>query len=450
MKKTTGINLIKYGELHSYHPIRFETDLSIEKICEKISCSTILFTEEYHKESMKAMSASLAQTAERLNNSSEFNDIMYFKMPDIDTNKSCTCNSCDLPNPELRLEIEPTDSSLKMWFVNVELEKLEERAQQIEREFEQSDEFYGDNYQNSHERFLMLPLKVTLNNGETVWLFAILYIFSNKMGVLKLELPLINVDVQPLKSNNKDDYLSEIICSWNKDFSENTIMGIAQFYLKTLFKDIKVPFIKYNDDFYHIILVECDGTPDRMENLPIQLHEDLFRIICAPVPERSCTSYVNDAKKYLEKYSWNSHNVKYVIKTTGGCLSFIDRGLLKHASDITKEKLNCSVLDDSDYSYMCNNLARDLQINCELALLIVLLKKINQHNTILQKELLPEKLTKVQREYWENVKYICDLQEGCYGTVTEQIQAFEDMMPYYLNKKITEEKLFAIDNILED
>ncbi len=33
---------------------------------------------------------------------------------------------------------------------------------------------------NSHERFLLLPLKVELNSKENVWLFAILYVFCNK------------------------------------------------------------------------------------------------------------------------------------------------------------------------------------------------------------------------------------------------------------------------------
>lgn len=46
--------------------------------------------------------------------------------------------------------------------------------------------------------------------------------------------------------------------------------------------------------------------------------------------------------------------------------------------------------------------------------------------------------------------YISELQEGCFGTVSAQIETFEKVMPYYLKEKITTDKLNAIDCIIAD
>lgn len=125
----------------------------------------------------------------------------------------------------------------------------------------------------------------------------------------------------------------------------------------------------------------------------------------------SCTSYKKDVKEYLRDHSWGNHNVKYVLKSTGGCLSFVDQALLDYVCEEFKDKYKTTVLNESDYFYICNQISRDLQNNAELALLIIILKKANNHNTIIQKINAPQNLTKIQNEYWENIKFICQLQE---------------------------------------
>lgn len=125
----------------------------------------------------------------------------------------------------------------------------------------------------------------------------------------------------------------------------------------------------------------------------------------------SCTSYKKDVKEYLRDHSWGNHNVKYVLKSTGGCLSFVDQALLDYVCEEFKDKYKTTVLNESDYFYICNQISRDLQNNAELALLIIILKKANNHNTIIQKINALQNLTKIQNEYWENIKFICQLQE---------------------------------------
>ena len=125
--------------------------------------------------------------------------------------------------------------------------------------------------------------------------------------------------------------------------------------------------------------------------------------------------YLDIAQKMLNPLN------SYILKSTGGCLSLVDQALVDYVYEKFKDTYKTTVLTESDYFYICNQISRDLQNNAELALLIIILKKANNHNTIIQKVNAPKKLTKIQNEYWENIKFICQLQEGCYGSVSEQI-----------------------------
>lgn len=113
------------------------------------------------------------------------------------------------------------------------------------------------------------------------------------------------------------------------------------------------------------------------------MKEDLFRIICAPVPSRNNTTYSKDADEYLKNHSWGGHGVKYIAKSTGGCLSFIDKTISDYVSDDYKTETKTSVLTPfNDYYNLCNKLARDLCVNVEFALIIILLKRpMNQMTT---------------------------------------------------------------------
>lgn len=450
MKNDSGINMINYGELQTYYPIRFDTKLSFDKLCEIIYSSSVIFKEEYQEKIIDSLGVSLAQFTEDYNNQQSDDSGMYLKMEDFDKYKSVSPSIKDISTQELRIEIDDTGATFNVSLVSVELEALVDRLSRIEDEYERSTNFYGDSFINSHERFLLLPLKIELSSEEEVWLFAILYVFSNKMGVLKLELPLVNVESYPLKRYASDEYISQVFCTWNDTFStQNTLKDIARFYLNTLCETIKINFWQYDDKLQHIILIDFEKNPVHIENISDVLKEELFRIVCAPVPTRECTSYKKDAQEYIYKYSWGDHNVKYIIKNNGGCLSLVDESLLNYVSAQYKKSKKINVLDERDYYCLYDSLACDLQVNAELALIIIMLKRINNHNVIIQKQYSTKKSHEIQNEYWETIKYICDLQEGCYGTVNEQIDIFEELMPYYMKQQITNEKISAIDSIFK-
>lgn len=184
------------------------------------------------------------------------------------------------------------------------------------------------------------------------------------MGVLKLELPLIEADITPFKEYDIDSLVKSIDNCWNINTIDTNIKlsELIVYYLKSIVKSNNVNIIKYNNEIRNILLVDFDEIPKQVNNISADIQEELFRIISAPVPDYPYTSYSKDAREYMEKYSWGQHGIKYIIKTNGGVLSLIDKNLLDYFSNKFKEENNTSVLDDSDYTYMRNMLANNMNI----------------------------------------------------------------------------------------
>ena len=88
-------------------------------------------------------------------------------------------------------------------------------------------------------------------------------------------------------------------------------------------------------------------------------------------------------------------------------------------------------------------------VNVEFALIIILLKKTNESNDYFNKIASMKKLSDTRIEYNKNILFISELQENCYGSVSEQTALLEKMMPHYFKHEITSAKKIAIDNILQ-
>lgn len=450
-KNELGIDKIRYGEIHFYFPLKFETSLAFNELCDLIQKSSIIFTNEYQDKIMNSLGYSVTQIFKDIQKDFEPNHNMEVRMPNFDKYNSNTQVPFELKGDDINMEFECENSSFIMKFKSAELEALEQRIIRMHDEEEISQKIYGKNYTQLQKRFVLLPFKVKLISGEFAWLHAMLYVFANNMGFIKLEFPLINTGIIPLKNNNPDLFILQIVNKWNNRhyIPEKSISGIVQAYLNGLLEDTYIDFLRYGNELIYISLVDFDGQPKFINNVPKETQEDLFRIVAAPVPERQDTSYLKDAQEYLQKYSWGTHNINYIIKTTGGCFSFIDQTLLETVKEEYKKKLNVTCLDKSDYYFICNNLARDMHINVEFALIIIMLKKMNYCNDFYQKINTHNELVLIQKEYNRNTIFISELQENCYGSVSEQTYALEKMMGHFLKPEVTKLKLEAINNILQ-
>lgn len=447
---------IAYGELHFYYPFKFDNKYSYTQIHKKIEKSPLLFTDEYQQKVMDSLGYSLVETFNDIKKefeaSSSLNNPCILKMSDYQKYKSMKCAPMSINPDDILLEIESGESSIKFYIKDADLELLNQRIIRLQEEYDISLKFYGHNFTNRQDRFLLLPLKIELENGKFTWLYPLIYLFENNMGILKLELPIFDSCIEPLLENDYDRFLKKIINKWKiKNYnSEMTLSSIQNFYLSNLLDDIKIDMVSYSNELKNIILIDFDGIPQHINSIPNDVKEDFFRIICAPVPSRNNTTYTKDADEYLKNHSWGGHGVKYIAKSTGGCLSFIDKTILDYVSDDYKTETKTSVLTPfNDYYNLCNKLARDLCVNVEFALIIILLKKTNESNDYFNKIASMKKLSDTRIEYNKNVLFISELQENCYGSVSEQTALLEKMMPHYFKHEITSAKSTAINNILQ-
>lgn len=445
---------IKYGELHIYYPFKFETKKKYADVCEAIEGSKILFSNEYQEKILNALGNSLSQTIDDIKREFENSNLNFvtFKMQDYDRYKKMQNISYEMDSESLQIVIENCDSSIKFHFFNNDIEELNQRIIRLQREERIASKIYGENFTNFHNRYVLLPFKIMLNSNKIVWMYPILYIFANKMAVLKLEIPLKDVDTISLKTNNEDSYIKDVKNVWKlEDFNvKPNFSSLARFYLDSLCKDCKLDIIKYNNEVKNRILVDFEGIPKHINSIPNEVQEELFRIVSAPVPTRSNTSYLSDAKEYIQQNSYGGHGIKYIVKTTGGCLSLVDKGLLDYIADDYKKQIDNSVLDEADQFSICNTIASDLSSNVEFVLLIIILKKINERNDYYMKTFSIKKLLEIRKEYNLNNLFIAVLQETCFGSVSEQMDIFEKRMELYLKPQISKIKQEALDNIFDE
>lgn len=454
--KDLGIQKIKYGEIHFYYPIKFNSKISYTQICESIKKSPLLFTDEYQQKVMDSFGYSFAKIFEnikdKLESTNSLDNTCILKMHDYKKYRNMNTPPMEIQPDRILLEFESGESSIKIHFKDADLELLNRRLIRSKEEYELSLKFYGKSYANRQDRFLLLPIQLELESGESTWLYPFLYVFENNMGILKLELPLVNSNTYPLFSNDLDKLIKKIINKWNiKDFIPTcTFFSIKNSYLDKLYTDTQLEFISYPTDIKNIILVDFDGIPQNLNSIPDSIQEDLYRIVCAPVPLRENTSYKKDAIEYIKNHSWGGHGIKYIIKSTGGCLSFVDHSILNYVCEDYKTQEQSTVLTPfDDYYIMCNNLAKSLCLNVEFALLVSLLKKTNESNDYFNKITSSKKLSEAQIEYHKNILFISELQEDCYGSVSEQTACVEQMMPHYFKSELTIAKKMAINNILK-
>ena len=181
---------IKYGELHIYYPFKFETKKKYADVCEAIEGSKILFSNEYQEKILNALGNSLSQTIDDIKREFENSNLNFvtFKMQDYDRYKKMQNISYEMDSESLQIVIENCDSSIKFHFFNNDIEELNQRIIRLQREERIASKIYGENFTNFHNRYVLLPFKIILNSNKIVWMYPLLYIFANKMAVLKLEI----------------------------------------------------------------------------------------------------------------------------------------------------------------------------------------------------------------------------------------------------------------------
>lgn len=441
-----GIDKIQCGRIDFYIPLVFETKFDFCEICKKINSGL-------DKDITGHYSAIQQDTQDYLEDEVNIRKSIISRVKrTIRDKRKRNRHVISRENMNNVIKVGETDKGIKIELSLEELEIYHDKRNELIGMYDRYKELYGLKFTNSQDIYVLLPLHLQLDNGEYVWLNAILFVFENKMGILKLELPLLNVSSQPLMEYKYNEYIKDIEIPWsiNMQIQENTIMGIGEAYKKKFIKDVGISVRQIGDSFRNVLLSDFDGMPQKIAGISNRVMVDLFRIIAAPVSMMDCTSYDKMAQEYIKEHQWSKHNSKYICSTTGGCLSITDIAFRDYFLELYKQECGVEKFEEQEKKTVYEKVANNLCLNVEYAIIIMVLKYMNAeylYEMLLKK---PQSMHDIKKKYNINVMYISELQENCFGTVSEQIEAFEEIMPYYLKENITAEKLKAVDCILAD
>lgn len=444
-----GIDKIQCGRIDFYIPLIFETKYSFEDICNKINSGLDKSITSHYSAIQQDTQDFLAYKKDEV---FEKKTIVQRVKRFIRDKRKSNCRVISRENMNNVIRVGATDEGIKIELSLEELETYHNKRNELIGMYDKYKELYGLKFTNSQNIYILLPLHIQLNNGEYVWLNAILFVFPNKMGILKLELPLLNVSSQPLMKYNNNEYIKNIENPWLIDMQiqENTIECIWEAYKKSFINDVGVSVRQIGDSFHNVLLSDFDGIPKQIGSISNRVMVDLYRIIAAPVTIMDCTSYEKEAQEYIKEHQWAKHNSKYICSSTGGCLSITDIAFKDYLLGVYKQKYDVDEFEEQEKKIIYEKVINNLCLNVEYAIIIMVLKYLNVkyfYELLLKK---PQTMHDIKKKYNINVMYISELQESCFGTVSEQIETFERVMPYYLKENITADKLKAIDCILAD
>lgn len=440
-KDVNGITNIKNGCIDYYYSLKIETSLRLCDLCESIQSKINSTIYNYDLE--------IASILEK-------NSKKYIKEKGIkELNVRIDCNQKQhenmILNPELdsiaqkivNIEIDTTQKGIKIIPISEAQEQIKETEKEIENNYNFNLRIYGESFVNNYRVFVLPPYKIQLINENYVFIKAVLYIFNNGMMILRITVPIENLEMLPLFENNEDKYIKKIIDVYNlgNDINDNTIEVIKKSYYQYIFDSSKknTNIIVISKVLKNIILADFDGVPQNIKDIPENVKVDLYKAIVAPIQKRENISFENRANEYIENNSCTYDGIKYITSSMGKCISVID----KNTIDYIENKMDLKRREET-YKLAISS----ARVNLEFTFMIILLKNMNSALTYFEKEMKFNNIDKIQKEYNYNSIFILQLQQSCFGSVREQLAFFESKMIYFLDIKSSKERMDAIDSII--
>ena len=449
IKEKIHIEHIQSGRIDFYLPLTFETNLSYSDMGTKVAECISGIIQDHLDGIEESIRSSLSDVSEQFHIKPKVNNE---KKSDLRRKQEATAENHNgkIIGDSASIEVLPTDHGIAIRMHPEETVIYNLRRQELLNEQGLYEKYYGATFTGLQDRFVLLPLCVQLYNGKKVWINSILYIFLNKMGILKIELPLIDVSSQPLMEYDHNGYLGNVDDQWGMHFNgkDTTVEDVSIAFIDKIEGACGITVKLHIEGLMrNIILVRFDGMPKQIDNIPDDIQEELYRIVAAPVMTIECASIKKEAKEYMSKQLWRKYNFAYITKTTGGCLSIIDDAFQSWAQDKYCEDNNKTSIDAESQSEIDRFLIRNVHENVEFALVIPILKHLNA-SYVLKTD--PTKARWAQMAYNENVLLISRLQDCCYGSVSEQVKVFEQMMPFYLKEELMKKRKDAFDTIIAE
>ena len=446
-KENTIDRVVQEGQIDYYVPFCFWAEDECDIICKKIYDGFTNNIRDHSEYVKQAVHQTLEETGLFAIKTPRNYSLLNKFLPPRKDQKTDKTQDATASISGTNVTLSPTDNGLQIGVIPGQAIAYNERLQKLINEEARIKEVYGDTYFNNHTRIVLPPFHVTLFNNKSDWLNAVLYVFKNKMAILKLELPIKNVSFSLLQHSDTEHLIKEISSPWGVEFTyeASIIDSVWKAYLDKINEFGN--FTKYRVNHYlrNTILTLFDDQPKHIQTASDELLFDLYQIVSAPVQviEEKRPYLIKKGKDYLDYHYYGDGGIRYYFNTAGDCLTIID--------DTAREYLYKQLLaEDEDIDDRALNyyLVSSGYLNVEFSLIIFMLKTLNGSSAFNEKALDQGNYTSLQKQYNTNRIFIAHLQEGCYGSVSEQVNLIEKCMRFYRKKDIEMEKATALDQII--
>lgn len=440
------IKNIDRGAIDFYYALKIESDLKYNKLCKAIDEYNNAVYKEYDEELHKEFKTTVMEAKNELDIGNEIKLVnakpCFWKKMFIRNEKRNTISKKNIQ----RIELDSEGAFFKFIPVTDIHEHLKNLRDTSNNDYQYCKCVYGDFYVNCQTRFILPSFKIELISGATVFSETFLYVFENNSAVLRITLPIEDVDIDPLLQNDISIYIKSITSPFSSIAApeENSVSAIFDFYYDYIRNVKKIRNIILCGELGNIILANHNSIPDDIKQMSSALKEKLYKIVVAPFQERKNTSYKEEAIEYIKNNNYTVNGLSYITSNMGKCVSVVDKNVIEFA----KENFTMDIEDEFKEDVAFGKIISDTRQNVEYTFVMLMLKKINYFYTFYKKSNYYDNSHKIRLLFNNDIIFINTLQNGCYGSVREQLVQFEQKMAYFLDSKNTIEKMDAIDSII--
>ena len=365
----------------------------------------------------------------------------------LDTDDLCIYVDCLYnPEPELRVKSRKKESAL-------------EELVYIQNTLFSSRQMYGVSQGDFVVSYLLNPFYVKLCNDEIVLANISLNLYINNLAIVTVKIPLKNIDAELLYSSNIDECISEIKLPANKfDTTEEfknvtdlnipagvgTIRRIVHIYIESIKGRKRIETLGF-DCFHNVMLARYSEQTNSLKDASNNLKRFIYKTLNTPVNDDR--NHIEGVKEFYENAYWGNNNYRFYFSKRGGCLSIVSADLLKKIRKRFDSEICCT-----DNNLICNEAFRTINFDIDYAIHIFILKfsnmKATYWNTAYRSH-NQQQITKNKFNYLKTENMILEMQERCYGSVSELISKMQELMPYYIKEDLLQRKIRNVESLIE-
>lgn len=335
-------------------------------------------------------------------------------------------------------------SGFKLGVMSSFLDNLYDFKFVYEKKIEHDSIVYGKELANQRvNRYMLFPIRAYYK--ENKYFFNVsLEIFSNKSGIIKVDIPIEEINGEKLYSYEFKKVFEKISlpeCLVNLD---NNIYEYMEIPEKSIDEIINKYYIQYLFTYFDIdvylergveslLITQTNFSLKTLNSMNGALEEALYRILHRPIDARIM---VKDKLAKIKNDYWGSNQYRIYFSENGNSLSLTVNNDLVNLEDEEEKKLAREKIKLS------------LNHSLDVPLKMILLQRLNNYLLYKESTLDIRKIEIINEHYLANKIYISNLTEEFYGSALDLLDYMKKNMRWYLNEEEITEKNSDIQDLI--